>query len=448
MKPFRTHLDTWKQNQEILTDPNRPSWQELDRVFALYPDLPREAIIKEDILRSGLAFTEDALTVSSGYKPKAYFIFSFDLAPLSELKNEEDLRSPEEFRLLGGPMNLRRTTISVRNNPKSPYVADIFEGKMWLFLEGQPVGECELPQHPTYYDKSLSNGKPVHEVAPTIEWGYLIYLTVYRQCQYWGKEEECLFCDINENYRQQKHSGRPYKVTKTIEEVLEALEIIAREESSARAYTLTGGSVTSTLQGMDEAQYYLQYARAIEERFSRRWIGKVVMQALPKPDLIPFQQAGIQIYHPNYEIWDKRLFGILCPGKERYVGREEWHKRILDSAEIFGQSHVIPNFVAGIEMAKPYGFTAVADAIASTAEGLDFFMSRGVSPRYTVWCPEPLTYLGAQNFGAPLELHAGIMKAWRDTHARYKLPVPPGYGDPGVGNTVFSVSAFMDVIKV
>ena len=64
-----------------------------------------------------------------------------------------------------------------------------------------------------------------------------------------------------------------------------------------------------------------------------------------------FHDYGIRIYHPNYEVWDKRLFELYCPGKERYVGREEWHRRILDSAEVFGPGNVIPNFVAGIEMA-------------------------------------------------------------------------------------------------
>src|SRR5206468_1163294 len=82
-----------------------------------------------------------------------------------------------------------------------------------------------------------------------------------------------------------------------------------------------------------------------------------------------FKDYGIQIYHPNYEVWDKRLFSLVSPGKERYVGREEWHRRILDAAEVFGPSHVIPNFVAGVEMARPFGFETIDEAIASTVEG-------------------------------------------------------------------------------
>jgi hypothetical protein len=286
----------------------------------------------------------------------------------------------------------------------------------------------------------------MHEVTPTIEWGYLIYLTAYRLCQYWGKEEECLFCDINENYRQQKKQGRPYKVTKDIADILAGLAVLDRQEPNAQAYTITGGSITTRLQGKDEAEFYLQYAQAIEERFPRRWIGKIGIQALPLEQLKPFREAGIRIYHPNYEIWDKELFPLLCPGKERYVGREVWHRRILDSAELFEPENVIPNFVAGIEMSRPYGYTEVEPAVASAQEGLEFFMSRGISPRYTVWCPEPSTQLGQHNYGAPLRYHAGLMRAWKETHEKNHLKPPPGYGEPGKGKAVFSVSAFMDII--
>ena len=91
----------------------------------------------------------------------------------------------------------------------------------------------------------------------------------------------------------------------------------------------------------------------------------MVAQALPREDVQRYKDYGISIYHPNYEVWDERLFSIICPGKERYVGREEWHRRILDAAEVFGPRHVIPNFVAGVEMAKPFGFATVDEAIAS-----------------------------------------------------------------------------------
>ncbi|MGI9188724.1 MAG: radical SAM protein, partial [Longimicrobiaceae bacterium] len=143
----------------------------------------------------------------------------------------------------------------------------------------------------------------------------------------------------------------------------------------------------------------------------------------------------------------ERLFRLISPGKERYVGREEWHRRILAARDIFGARNVIPNFVAGVEMARPHGFATVDEAIASTAEGLDWFMSRGVTPRFTTWCPEPTTPLGRDNpEGAPLEYHVRLLEIYRETMDRYGHAAPPGYGAPGAGRAVFSVSSFMDVL--
>jgi len=109
---------------------------------------------------------------------------------------------------------------------------------------------------------------------------------------------------------------------------------------------------------------------------------------------------------------------------------------------------VIPNFVAGVEMARPFGFASIDEAIASTTEGLDYFMSHGITPRFTTWCPEPTTPLGRDNpEGAPLEYHVRLLEAYRDAIERHGLQPPPGYGEPGAGKAVFSVSSFMDVLS-
>jgi hypothetical protein len=421
--------------------------EEVEALVRRFPDLPPEAIVKEDLLRTGIAFSEDALRVAAGFKPKAYFIFSFDLIPIARMQQDEHLRAPEEIALEGGPWRFRRAIVSVRVNPSSPYRVEVRDGRLTLTLEGSALAGVTYQRAPAYYARTAVSGKPFHEIAPTIEWGYLIYLTVFRLCQYFGKHEECQFCDINENYRQQVKAGRPYTQVKTVGEVLEALEVIAATDTASRAYTVTGGSITSSLQGRAEVDFYAQYPAAIEAKFPGRWISKVVVQALPKDQLRKFKDAGVRIYHPNYEVWDRRLFEVICPGKARYIGRDEWIRRVLDAATVFGPDKVIPNFVAGIEMSRPHGFATVEEAIASTAEGLEFFMSQGVCPRFTTWCPEPLSLLGSTQGGAPLEYHARLLRVWRDTHARHNLPVPPGYGPPGVGQAVFSVSAFMDVIR-
>jgi hypothetical protein len=417
-----------------------------------FPDLPPEVFFKEDLLRLGLSLGLSSSSDGS-YQKKSYFIFSFDRTPIGAMARQENLRAPEEIALLGGAYGLRRTIVSVRLNPGSPYRLErqpedsggSATGGYGLTLEGTPVCQVQFPPEPEHYRRTLQNGKPASEIAPTIEWGYLIYLTVFRQCQYFGSEEECRFCDINRNFRQQREAGLPYTNVKSVEEVLEALEMIASTDTPTKAYTLTGGSVTSTLRGKSEGDFYAEYAAAIEKRFPGRWLGKAVVQALPREELLKFKDAGIRIYHPNYEVWDDRLFAALCPGKQQYIGQKIWIERTLAARDIFGASCVIPNFVAGVEMSKPYGFASVEEAIGSTAEGLEFFMSHGVTPRFTTWCPEPLSDLGSQD-PAPLEYHLRLLQVYRDTLAKHQLSPPPGYGPPGPGNAVFSVSSFMDAL--
>ena len=420
--------------------------QVIEELAARYPDVPIEAIIKEDLLRSGMSWAPEALEIAAGFKRKAYFICSFDMVPISEMGQSEHWKAPEEIRLSCGPYHLRPAIVSVRLNPASPYRVEAEGGSPVLKADGRNIAAVELQKSPEYYGRTLASGKPIADIAPTIEWGYLLYLTAFRLCQYFGAQQECQFCDINENYRQQKRSGRSYTSVKSVEEIIEALEIIVSTDIESKAYTVTGGSITGSLEGKSEIDFYIRYPEAIERRWPRRWISKIVVQALPKDEAQRLCDAGVQVYHPNFEIWDKRLFELYCPGKARYVGRDEWIRRILDAAAVFGPDRVIPNFVAGVEMALPAGFQSVDEAVASTAEGLDFFMSHGISPRFTTWCPEPMSVLGKDQRGAPLEYHVRLLRVYRDTRAKYRMPAPIGYGEPGLGKAVFSVSSFMDVL--
>src|SRR3954467_15530294 len=103
-----------------------------------FPHVPPEAVLKEDLLRTGMAFEATALTdnLEGEVKPKSYFIFSFDQKPLTELGEAALRRPPEEIALTGGPWALRRTIVSVRVNPASPYaVARAEDGALRLSLE-------------------------------------------------------------------------------------------------------------------------------------------------------------------------------------------------------------------------------------------------------------------------------------------------------------------------
>src|SRR3954465_14489272 len=93
--------------------------------MARFPGVPPEAVLKEDLLRTGIAFDDSALTdnLDGEVKPKSYFIFSFDQKPLAQPGEARKTPPPGEIALPGGPHDLRRTIVSVRVNPDSPYRA-------------------------------------------------------------------------------------------------------------------------------------------------------------------------------------------------------------------------------------------------------------------------------------------------------------------------------------
>lgn len=418
---------------------------EVEASAAAFGDVPVEAIVKAALLSRGLSFDPAARAALGEAKRKSYFIFSFDFAT-----PDAGQPLPEEVRLSGGPYGLRPTIVSVRHNPESPWrVALDDHGSPILTAAGAPVADLELPPVPAYYGATTSAGKPIIDIAPTIQWGFLVYLAVFRSCQYFNTHEQCRFCDMNHNYREQKGRRDWYTGVKDVDEVVEAMVAIdaADPERETRAYTMTGGAVRSPIKGFDEADFYARYVEAIEAARPGRWLSKVVTQALPLDGVRRLKEAGTSIYHPNFEVWDPTLFEVFCPGKSRDIGRDEWLRRTVDAVEVFGPGRVVPNFVAGIEMARPHGFATPAEAVASTREGLDWFMTRDVTPRFTTWCPEPTTPLGVANpAGAPLEYHVRLLSAYRELLAEHGRGAPAGYGPPGAGRAVFSVSPLMDAL--
>jgi len=145
--------------------------------------------------------------------------------------------------------------------------------------------------------------------------------------------------------------------------------------------------------------------------------------ARPKADIERLHTTGIPALHHNMEVWDEGLWPIICPGKSRVVGREEWVRRMIDSAEVFGKGHILSNFVSGVEMSKPYGFKTVKEAVKSTLSGFDYLMAHGVLPRMDMWCVEEGSGLAGQP-PAPLEYYIELEKGYLDLRLKHGYPFP------------------------
>jgi len=423
--------------------------QELEHFFETYPDVPKEVIVKEDMLRYGVKFSQAAMGEAAKGRARSYYIFSYDRTDSSKMEHGESLKAPDEFRMEAGPYELRKTNVRATISYDSPYLIDVVDGEVWITSDGgEKIGRVSFPPVPKYYSKTFEDGTHYAEIVPVVGWGTRAFCTILRNCALWNFDLQCKFCDLNANYQALKKQGRSYTLKKSVDKVVEAMKAIfldkPADEPNRYCFILTGGSIMSGKGEYADVKFYTAYVKAIKEAIGNRWICHFQAAALDKEGLKRIKDAGVDCYHPNLEVWDERLFKTLCPGKEKFIGREEWIKRTIDAVSVFGEGWVTPAIVAGVEMCKPYGFENVDDAVKSTTEGLDFLMSHGVLPRVDHWCIEPLSALKDSPL-LPLKYFVELDRAWYNLWEKHKLPQIPGYRDMGPGKSVYQQSGILDM---
>jgi hypothetical protein len=407
----------------------------LESYFKKYPDVPKETILKQHMLSLGHWFSDAALQAAAGALVKSYRLFSYDLVPMSKLKRGEHRRVPEHFVILKGPYGMRPVAIQTSLSPYSPYLIDVVDGRLALTTEGRVLAEVRYPKTPDYYSKSLPDGTPYHEIV-----AFGTFITIFRNCQYWGAREECKFCDINENARQMKLS-RDFTLTapvKSVDDVVRVVEEVASDarkiDAGARNFVLSGGSITKTLHGKDELKFYEEYIRAIKQSAARPRITFEV-NARPREEVERYKAAGVDTIHFNMEVWERRLFEWINPGKAYRIGWDNWVRWMCEAVEVFGEGSVQPSFVSGVEMARPHGYESVPEAVASTCAGFEYLMSRGILPRPQQWRREPSTALckEAEQPPVPLDFYILLTRNWYELYQKYRSKLPQfGRRRPGL----------------
>lgn len=429
---------------------------ELEAYFKRYPDVPKEVIIKEDILRFGVAFVREALDVAKNYRTKEYAgaIFSWDFVKGDEVDKTIFLQVPERLDLTGGRYGLRgRVRVLTRLNLDSPYVVDVVDGRCKVCVrEGEkliPIVDLHpFRPRPKYWDKHFEDGTPYRELSKAEA-----HPIVFKMCQHWGPKEECKFCDINENWRMAHKRGQA-KMKKPYSDHQQVAEVIAeifREEREPLdrpvGVFIDGGTVLEKVGGFEEEDFSLRYVEAIREKIGVRWPIHIALHPKPKQVAKEMYERGLTGVSNNFEIWDKRLFGIICPGKQRVVGWDNWMKMMIDEVDVFGEGNVVGGFVAGVEMAQPWGFKDVDEAVKSTTEGMEYLMSHGVVPRPLNWGIEGHSALAGHG-PIPLDYFVRIDMNWYELMCKYRLPPPceaiwPKRMGPGVWE--FPLSAMGDM---
>ena len=315
----------------------------------------------------------------------------------------------------------------MRTNADSPYLLDFIDGEFVVRENNEIIArKIWFERKPRWYDMKTRDGKQM----PAIAQGFCrtIFVTINKYCEMWNTGDECLYCNISATLRDQKAGGEDVVAQIEPDVIAEVIQTALHVDHHYDWLYLTAGSILGKYKGQSQLDYFCTRLNAIREKL-QVWIPTAFQTtACDDEGWKRLHDTGVSSIQANIEVWDKKLFKWICPGKDKFIGYDEWIKRTIRAVDFWGPGRVNPNFVLGVEMAKPHGFKDVNSAVKSTASGWDFLMSKGVLPRYNTWTIEPGSAFGKEGQEPPpLEYFIEVQKAYAELRWKHKFDPPfPG----------------------
>ena len=388
----------------------------LDEVAARYPDIPRLIVIKTDVQRRGVFYSDAALSLfdEAHHQTTGTHIFGARDGMIA-------LR-PESLLLRDGSSIITTPTPLEEN----PYVVDARNGTPWLFDDGVALEEVEYWPAPDFYARTSSSGLPMKNIVSARPQRLNIF--PYRYCTFWNDNKGCAFCDI---VAQLKKGGKELNIPAKLDplEVGYVVGEALKEPGRFSSVFLTSGSIISGKAPFDdEVDYYIQILKEVGKHFkTRKFPSQIIGTAFTKKQLQRlYDETGLMSYTSDIEVLNEELFNRLCPGKAEWIGYREWKKRLVDAVDVFGPGRVNTGLVAGIELTSPHGFMSEDDALERTLAEAEDLARQGVSTVFIVWSPRPDTPLGSQK-NASLDYYIRMARGLHALRVKYRLPI--GFDD-------------------
>lgn len=380
-----------------------------------FQDTPRNIIVHADVLRRGVKMTQDLADASA----KAC------ITGLTNRLMEAALGKvpiPSQFHFKADD-----TTVDIKIDDKSPYqIKKDDNGKYRLFCGDHDLGAVYFTKRPSYIDKQTSDGK---DCAPMImqRGPFCILVSPLDFCAYLRKGEACKYCLLS----MAMEVGIQKKMIDAIPDfdiLAEAVEI-ACKDINLKDLKICGGALYNTKK---EASYYKKCIEAILKRIERPEELTVFSQAFEKEEQKSLKELGVTNVLFNLEVWNKRLWMELLPGKAKAIGRDDWIKRLEDAVDVFGRGHVGTSFVAGFECAPRPGFLSRDDALKSYIEAFEFLIKRGVVPWFTVWTASPLVGGFSEDDPPPTEFYLQLGETLHELLEKHGVYPDLGFQEMGV----------------
>jgi hypothetical protein len=275
---------------------------------------------------------------------------------------------------------------SIRWNKASPLSIVYEDGQYNIYDQGKVVVEkVKFARRPDYYGLSTSDGTTMRTVATDNGHGSM-FVSYSNECSLKEKGLDCLFCNINAT---KSIYGEAQGIKwKTPQQVGETIAEGYRQGFSH--VTISGGFIAERR----EVEYYIDVAEAIQKHTGLTDFNGTTVIGAPRDFSVfdKYKEAGFRTIATNIEIWNDKMFEVICPGKAQQCGsHQDWLNALDRELEVFGKHRVRSTMVAGIEPKE------------SLLEGIEYLSERGVIATPSQW---------NVNVGSPLEGHRTPDQDW------------------------------------
>lgn len=306
-------------------------------------DLMDEIKLKLELYLEGIRIEPSALEgVGSRYKENITYLFDYNY--------DFDPRyvPPLDYHLPLGSL------VRVSYRESSPYVVRRENGQLFVERDGRFLSTLEWTRRPDFYDRLTSDGIEMKKIGQ-IQGDCCMTICFTNTCLNWRDGNECRYCNINSAQKDALNKGTVL-ITKKPQQIGEVAAAWL-EEVRQKGLNFHSILVAGTLPGKKASDITIEILQAIREHTGLSALdGGLINIAAPKSleEIDRLYEAGARNVAFNLEVWDPDMFKVICPGKNRNIGRDTFLQSLEHAGKIFGRTHVCSVFVCGLEEKAKY----------------------------------------------------------------------------------------------
>ncbi|MDO8673801.1 MAG: hypothetical protein Q7O66_20515, partial [Dehalococcoidia bacterium] len=219
-----------------------------------YPSIPKEVIVKWDVLNRGVSDTEDLDKVCAWQKAGAHYSYqSYDHnITLKEWVDKRPSRLKDGRILRAGKLMMKNGVgAAIHIDTRSPYqIKDLGNGNFGLF-EGEEKVDVDVffphPKPRSTGELLTSNGTPVSNFVSQKRRCFSIMPVRY--CEYFATGEQCKFCNFNVTQVDSGAIGLNRPVTISLVDTVDAYKVLSSDTRLLEGELEMGGFMKSENEG-------------------------------------------------------------------------------------------------------------------------------------------------------------------------------------------------------